>query len=57
VLGDRLYGNDAARTRSQRLHLHAYRLDLPHPVTGEPLSLKAPVPEDWPPVPPGTIPD
>ncbi len=57
VLGDRLYGNDTARTRSQRLHLHAYRLDLPHPVTGEPLSLKAPVPEDWPPVPPGTIPD
>jgi len=29
------------------LHLHAWRLRLPHPVTGELLALEAPAPEGW----------
>lgn len=45
VVGDRLYGN----TTAPRLHLHAYRLYLSHPTTGEPLFLSAPIPQDWPP--------
>jgi 23S rRNA pseudouridine1911/1915/1917 synthase len=38
VLGDALYGG----TPSDRLWLHAWRLTLKHPVTGEPLRLEAP---------------
>jgi len=30
---------------SRKLHLHAARLSLPHPVTGQPMSLAAPLPE------------
>lgn len=43
VLGDTLYGGAPA----PRLLLHAWRLDLPHPVTGALLSLEAPVPESF----------
>ncbi|SMC24130.1 23S rRNA pseudouridine1911/1915/1917 synthase [Desulfacinum hydrothermale DSM 13146] len=57
IVGDRLYGGDSAPARAEPLRLHAYRLELEHPVTRQPLRLKAPVPQDWPPVPPGTIPD
>lgn len=38
ILGDSLYGG----TPSDRLWLHAWRLGLKHPVTGEPLQLEAP---------------
>ena len=38
VLGDALYGGEA----SDRLWLHAWRLGLKHPVTGEDLRLEAP---------------
>lgn len=44
VLGDRLYGGRAA----QRLHLHAFRLILPHPVQRRDLHITAPLPPDWP---------
>jgi hypothetical protein len=27
--------------------LHAWRLELPHPVTGEPLAIEAPIPADF----------
>lgn len=43
VLGDRLYGGGSA----PRLMLHAWRLELDHPVTGSPLLLTAPIPEDF----------
>lgn len=52
ILGDTRYGNGEhnriARTRFglHRLALHAARLTLVHPVTGEPLELRAPLPED-----------
>jgi 23S rRNA pseudouridine1911/1915/1917 synthase len=44
IAGDRLYGGDA--TDIGRQALHAWRLALPHPVTGVPLSVEAPLPDD-----------
>lgn len=45
ILGDSLYGGPPDR----RLHLHAYRLRLKHPVTRQEIIVTAPVPADWPP--------
>ncbi len=42
VAGDALYGGP----RAERLMLHAARLVLDHPVTGEPLRLEAPTPPE-----------
>ncbi len=44
ILGDPLYGPARSRGAAGRLRLHAWRLDLVHPRTGEPLSLEAPLP-------------
>jgi 23S rRNA pseudouridine955/2504/2580 synthase len=52
VAGDARYGdfnfNRAARTRwgLRRMFLHAWKLALPHPVTGERLALTAPLPPE-----------
>lgn len=48
VLGDPVYGSEKANQalRPERLLLHAYRLELDHPITGERLHLSAPIPED-----------
>jgi RluA family pseudouridine synthase len=43
ILGDSLYGGGA----SDRLWLHAWRLGLKHPVTGEALNLEAPPERFW----------
>lgn len=43
VLGDELYGGRAA----QRIFLHALSLELPHPLTGEPLHFEAPLPPEF----------
>lgn len=43
VLGDPLYGR---RDTHERHLLHAYRLCFDHPITGAPLRLVAPIPED-----------
>jgi 23S rRNA pseudouridine1911/1915/1917 synthase len=53
ILGDNLYGGRPAK----RLHLHAYRLELPHPVTRKQLILTASVPPEWPPPHSVAIPD
>jgi 23S rRNA pseudouridine955/2504/2580 synthase len=50
IVGDDKYGDDAirlsfARKGFARMFLHAHRLDLPHPLTAEPLSLEAPLPQ------------
>jgi 23S rRNA pseudouridine1911/1915/1917 synthase len=45
ILGDELYGR--ADPRVPRLMLHAWRLGLKHPTTGEPLRLEAPIPSDF----------
>ena len=50
VAGDRRYGdfawNRGARQRwgLRRMFLHAWKLELPHPMSGRPLRLEAPVP-------------
>lgn len=44
ILGDTVYGRASVVIGRQALHAHF--LTLPHPVTGEPLQLHAPVPED-----------
>ncbi|MDR1935122.1 MAG: RNA pseudouridine synthase [Candidatus Accumulibacter sp.] len=44
ILGDPLYAHEDARSKAERLLLHAERLAFPHPSTGKPLdfSLAAP---------------
>jgi 23S rRNA pseudouridine955/2504/2580 synthase len=52
VAGDARYGdfpfNRAAKTRwgLRRMFLHAWKLELPHPMLSRPLRLEAPVPEE-----------
>jgi 23S rRNA pseudouridine955/2504/2580 synthase len=52
VAGDRRYGdfpwNRGARQRwgLRRMFLHAWKLELPHPATGAPLRLEAPLPDE-----------
>jgi 23S rRNA pseudouridine1911/1915/1917 synthase len=49
VLGDRLYGGYSERTRAlglDRPFLHAWRLALLHPLTGEDLVVEDPLPRD-----------
>ena len=52
VAGDRRYGdfpfNRTAKTRwgLKRMFLHAWKLELPHPVTGQRLRLEAPLPSE-----------
>ena len=43
VVGDRLYGS---RCPAERPLLHASTIALPHPATGEPLRVVAPMPDD-----------
>jgi 23S rRNA pseudouridine1911/1915/1917 synthase len=45
VLGDPEYGG-AGRLGLTRQFLHAARLAFPHPISGEPLDLRSPLPED-----------
>lgn len=49
IVGDDKYGSDAvrehfARLGFKRMFLHAARLEIPHPLTGEALVLEAPLP-------------
>ena len=47
VLGDRVYGGSRAlAVEAPRQMLHARRITLPHPVTGEDMTFEAPIPED-----------
>lgn len=50
ILGDRCYGSTCQHAdlpTSKRPLLHAYKLQLTHPVTRQPLNLCAPLPEDF----------
>jgi tRNA pseudouridine65 synthase len=53
ILGDATHGKGplnravADVVGLQRLWLHAERLELPHPVSGQPLRLAAPLPGEW----------
>lgn len=44
ILGDALYAPPPVQAMAARLLLHATAITLPHPATGEPLSLQSPVP-------------
>jgi 23S rRNA pseudouridine1911/1915/1917 synthase len=46
VLGDPLYGDSASR-RFDRCMLHAYRLELSHPVRGETVVIRSALPEEF----------
>ena len=62
ILGDKIYGPDElifdrftrramtdadhAALRLPRQALHAWKLELPHPISGAPLRLEAPLPEE-----------
>jgi len=51
ILGDDKYGDfelnrELAKTAVKRLFLHAWRLSLVHPVSGEPLQLEAALPDE-----------
>ena len=52
VAGDRVYGNFALNKELRealglrRLFLHAWRLAFPHPLTGKPFAVEAPLPEE-----------
>jgi 23S rRNA pseudouridine1911/1915/1917 synthase len=46
VLGDPVYGSHRSRGASSRLALHAHRLSLAHPVTGDELDLRTQFPRD-----------
>lgn len=45
VLGDGLYGT--ASGPSSRMFLLAWQVGFPHPVSGEPVRVVAPIPQDW----------
>ena len=45
ILGDYLYGGDDPRLMDRQA-LHAFRLEFPHPVTREPITVEAPLPDD-----------
>lgn len=45
LLGDVLYGGKKPRLTAPRLMLHAFRIALTHPITGEALRFEAPEPE------------
>jgi 23S rRNA pseudouridine1911/1915/1917 synthase len=44
IVGDRVYG--APDGRITRQALHAWRITFPHPLTREPITIEAPIPED-----------
>jgi 23S rRNA pseudouridine1911/1915/1917 synthase len=49
ILGDRAYGgggDEARRVGLSRPFLHAWRLSLRHPITGQPLEIEEPLPQD-----------
>ncbi len=47
VLGDEIYGGLRSCCAVPRQMLHAWRLKLPHPLTGATLKVEAPLPEDF----------
>jgi 23S rRNA pseudouridine1911/1915/1917 synthase len=46
VLGDPVYGRAPRIPGLTRQFLHAAKLELKHPVTGEPMQFESPLPED-----------
>ncbi len=40
-------GEEEVRGAVRQRSLHAFRLELPHPATGQPVRVEAPLPEDF----------
>jgi 23S rRNA pseudouridine955/2504/2580 synthase len=47
IFGDRTYGTDLSADAAPRLMLHARILTFPHPMTGQVITVAAPLPEDF----------
>lgn len=47
ILGDTFYGSSAASRAAPRLALHAQRVTLEHPITGERVDIRSRVPRDF----------
>jgi 23S rRNA pseudouridine1911/1915/1917 synthase len=47
ILGDPLYGVEVPAGFLARMYLHAARIEMPHPVTGEPMILESPAPAEF----------
>ena len=47
IVGDALYGSPAPQRREKRMYLHAARIELPHPVTGQPFVVESAVPPSF----------
>ena len=47
IIGDTLYGAEPVPPRAPHQLLHAYKTELIHPVTGEPMTFTAPPPQEW----------
>jgi 23S rRNA pseudouridine1911/1915/1917 synthase len=48
LVGDRVYGPEGSSAkRTDRPLLHAWHLGFPHPLTGRPIAVEAPVPRDF----------
>lgn len=47
ILGDDLYANDTVSGAASRLMLHAHRLAFTHPLTGQQVDVRAPLPRDF----------
>lgn len=46
IIGDQTYGNNR-QLHVERQMLHAWRLKIPHPATGELMSFESPIPDDF----------
>lgn len=47
ILGDDLYANPTVADAASRMMLHAHRLAFKHPMTGQPVDARAPLPRDF----------
>ena len=46
IIGDFLYEDEKASNEIKRQALHAWRMELIHPITGQPVDIKDPLPDD-----------
>jgi 23S rRNA pseudouridine1911/1915/1917 synthase len=46
IIGDQTYGN-SRQLHIERQMLHAWKLKIPHPATGELMSFESPIPDDF----------
>lgn len=47
IIGDTLYGNDEWMHKAPHQLLHAYKVEIVHPITGENMTFKAKPPKEW----------